>query len=67
MAKSIVDFLVELDTNSKLMESYKRDPVTTASDYGLSNEELTLIKEKNWDEVTRRFDDTEKAIRVVNY
>ncbi|NDV93132.1 hypothetical protein GTH32_18340 [Alteromonas sp. 345S023] len=67
MAKSIVDFLVELDTNSKLMEAYKRDPVTTASDYGLSQEELTLIKEKNWDEVSKRFDDTEKAIRVVNY
>ena len=26
MAKSIQDFLVELDTNSKLMEAYKKRP-----------------------------------------
>lgn len=67
MAKSIVDFLVELDTNSKLMEAYKKDPVAVAANYGLSNEELKLIENKDWDEVAKRFDDTSKAIRVVNY
>lgn len=67
MAKSIVDFLVELDTNSKLMEAYKKDPVATAADFGLSGEELKLIEDKNWEEVSKRFDDIKKAPRVINY
>ncbi len=67
MAKSIVDFLVELDTNSKLMEAYKQDTVGTASKYGLSDEELKLIEDKNWDEVKKRFDDESKVTKVVHY
>lgn len=67
MAKSIVDFLIELDTNSQLMEAYKKDAVATARNYGLSGEDLKLIEDKNWDEVSKRFDDENKAIRVVNY
>ena len=67
MASSLIDFLEELDTNSKLMESYKNDPVATAAKYGLSDEDLTLIKEQNWDEVKKRFDDASKANRVVSY
>jgi hypothetical protein len=67
MAQSIVDFLEELDTNSKLMEAYKQDPVGTARKYGLVDDELRLIEEKDWDEVKRRFDDASKATRVINY
>ncbi|MDB2330524.1 hypothetical protein N9V74_02315 [Alteromonas sp.] len=67
MEQSIVDFLEELDTNSKLMEAYKKDPVGTARAYGLVDDELRLIEEKNWDEVKRRFDDASKATRVINY
>ncbi|BFT29539.1 hypothetical protein D210916BOD24_07150 [Alteromonas sp. D210916BOD_24] len=67
MAKSIVDFLIELDTNSQLMEAYKQDPVATATKYGLSDEDLKLIKDQNWDEVKKRFDDESKVTRVVHY
>ena len=67
MASSLIDFLEELDTNSKLMEAYKNGPVATAAKYGLSDEDLTLIKEQNWDEVKKRFDDASKANRVVSY
>ncbi|GFD66927.1 hypothetical protein [Alteromonas sp. KUL106] len=67
MAQSIVDFLVELDTNSKLMEAYKKDPVGTATKYGLPEDEIKIIAEKNWDELSSRFDDTSKTIRVINY
>jgi len=68
MAKNtIVDFLVELDSNSKLMDAYKKDPVGTAEKYGLSGDDLQLIKDKKWDEVAKRFDDTSHAIRVIDY
>ncbi|GFD95530.1 hypothetical protein KUL156_48040 [Alteromonas sp. KUL156] len=67
MAQSIVDFLVELDTNSKLMEAYKKDPEGTATKYGLPEDEIKIIAEKNWDELSSRFDDTSKTIRVINY
>jgi hypothetical protein len=67
MASSLIDFLEELDTNSKLIEAYKNAPVATAAKYGLSDEDLTLIKEQNWDEVKKRFDDASKANRVVSY
>ncbi|WP_334064234.1 hypothetical protein [Alteromonas genovensis] len=67
MANSLIDFLEELDTNSNLMEAYKKDPVGTAEKYGLSDEDLTLIKEQNWDEVRKRFNDESKANRVVSY
>ncbi|WP_420933564.1 hypothetical protein ACOJR9_14075 [Alteromonas sp. A081] len=67
MASSLIDFLEELDTNSNLMEAYKKNPVATAAQYGLSDEDVTLIEEQNWDEVKRRFDDVSKANRVVSY
>ncbi len=67
MAKSIVDFLVELDTNSKLMEAYKKDPVATATKYGLPDDEVQIIADKKWDELSKRFDDSSKTIRVINY
>lgn len=67
MAKSIQDFLIELDTNSKLMEAYKNDPVATAKKYGLSAEEVKIIADQNWDELSKRFDDTSKTIRVISY
>lgn len=67
MAKSIQDFLVELDTNSKLMEAYKNDPVATAKKYGLPADEVKIIADKNWDELSKRFDDTSKTIRVISY
>ncbi len=46
MAKSIEDFLVELDTNSKLMEAYKNAPVATAKKYGLSADEVKIIADQ---------------------
>ena len=67
MAKSIQDFLVELDTNSKLMEAYKSYPVATAKKYGLPADEVKIIADKNWDELSKRFDDTSKTIRVISY
>ena len=67
MATSIQDFLVELDTNSKLMEAYKSAPVATAKKYGLSDNEVKIIEEQNWEELSKRFDDTSKTIRVVSY
>ena len=67
MAKSIQDFLVELDTNSKLMEAYKSDPGATAKKYGLPADEVKIIADKNWDELSKRFDDTSKTIRVISY
>lgn len=67
MAKSIQDFMVELDTNSKLMDAYKNDPVATAKKYGLSADEVKIIADQNWDELSKRFDDTSKTIRVVSY
>ena len=67
MAKSIQDFVVELDTNSKLMEAYKSAPVATAKKYGLPADEVKIIADKNWDELSKRFDDTSKTIRVISY
>lgn len=67
MAKSIEEFLVELDTNSELMAKYKKDPVGTAKKYGLSDEEVKLIEDQSWDEVEKRFNDTKRAIRIISY
>jgi hypothetical protein len=67
MAKSLEDFLIELDTNSDLMKAYEKDPVGTAEQYGLSEEDVKLIKDKNWEEIEKRFADQNKAPRVVHY
>ncbi|WP_338518388.1 hypothetical protein [Alteromonas gracilis] len=66
MAKSLEDFLIELDTNSDLMKAYEKDPVGTAEQYGLSEEDVKLIKDKNWEEIEKRFADQNKAPRVVH-
>jgi hypothetical protein len=67
MANSLEDFLIELDTNSELMQAYKDDPVGTAEQYGLSEEDVKLIRDKNWEEIEKRFADQNKAPRVVHY
>lgn len=67
MTKSIEEFLVELDTNSELMEAYKEDAVATVTQYGLSKEDVKLFEDKNWEEIEKRFSDETKAPRVINY
>lgn len=37
------DFLKELGTNAELLEDYKKDPVKTMQDYGLTEEEIKAI------------------------
>ena len=63
--KTIVDFLVELDSNSKLMDAYKRTlwELQKSTVYLVN---LQLIKDQDWDEVAKRFDDTSKATRVIS-
>ncbi|MFT6343505.1 MAG: hypothetical protein ACJAWQ_000555 [Paraglaciecola sp.] len=56
MAKSLVDFLEELDSNAELKESYLKDPVATAKNYGLTDEEVAIIKNKDWDTVRKQFE-----------
>lgn len=65
MAKSLVDFLEELDTNSTLMEAYKQDPVGTARGYDLSEADVKLIEEQRWDQVRQQFEDLGKSIKVI--
>ena len=56
MAKSLVDSLEELDSNAELKESYLKDPVATAKNYGLTDEEVAIIKNKDWDTVRKQFE-----------
>jgi hypothetical protein len=56
MARSLVDFLEELDSNAELKESYLKDPVATAKNYGLTDEEVAIIKNKDWDTVRKQFE-----------
>ncbi|MCF2949847.1 hypothetical protein L0668_17140 [Paraglaciecola aquimarina] len=65
MSKTLVNFIEELDTNAKLLETYKANPVGTAKDYGLSEEDVKIIEDKNWDELSKRFEDLGKAPRNI--
>jgi hypothetical protein len=56
MARSLVDFLEELDSNAELKESYLKDPVATAKNYGLTDEDVAIIKNKDWDAVQKQFE-----------
>ena len=56
MAKSLVDFLEELDSNAELKESYLKDPVAAAKNYGLKDEDVAIIKNKDWDAVRKQFE-----------
>lgn len=67
MAKSIVDFIEELDRNAELKEEYMKDPTGTAERYGLSEEDVKTIKNKDWDKVKKAFDDLSKSSRVVGH
>jgi hypothetical protein len=67
MTKSLVDFLEELDTNAELKEAYLKDPVATATSYGLADEDVKIIKNKDWDTVKRKFENLNKHIKVHSY
>jgi hypothetical protein len=67
MAKSLVDFLEELDSNAELKESYLKDPVATAKNYGLTDEEVAIIKNKDWDAVKKQFENLDKGPKVISH
>ncbi|MGK0305440.1 MAG: hypothetical protein ACI8UG_001188 [Gammaproteobacteria bacterium] len=56
MARSLVDFLEELDSSAELKESYLKDPVATAKNYGLTDEDVAIIKNEDWDAVRKQFE-----------
>lgn len=65
MSKTLVNFIEELDSNAKLLEEYKANPVDTAKAYKLSDEDVKIIEDKNWDELSKRFEDLGKAAKNV--
>jgi hypothetical protein len=65
--KTLAEFLIELDSNAKLKDDYLKDPVTTASDYGLAPEDISIIKEQDWDRVRQQFEELGKAIKIHSY
>jgi hypothetical protein len=67
MARSLVDFLEELDSNAELKESYLKDPVATAKNYGLTDEEVAIIKNKDWDAVKKQFENLDKGPKVISH
>ena len=67
MAKSLTDFLEELDSNAELKESYLKNPVATAMTHGLADDDVNVIKNKDWDTVKKRFESLEKGSKVHTY
>jgi hypothetical protein len=67
MAKSLVDFLEELDSNAKLKEAYLKDPVATASTYGLADEDVKIIENKDWEAVQKLFEGAGKSTKTISY
>lgn len=67
MAKSLVDFLEELDSNAELKESYLKDTVVTAKNYGLTDEEVAIIKNKDWDAIKKQFENLDKSPKVISH
>jgi hypothetical protein len=67
MAKSLSDFLEQLDSNAELKESYLKDPIATATAYGLTDEDVNVIKNKDWDTVIKRFESSGKGSKVHTY
>ena len=67
MAKSLADFLEELDSNAELKGSYLKDPVATATTYGLTDGDVNVIKNKDWDTVKKQFENLGKGPKVHTY
>jgi len=67
MATSLADFLEELDSNAELKEAYLKDPVATATAYGLADEDVNVIKNKDWDTVRQRFQSAGVPIKNQTY
>ncbi len=65
--KTLADFLEELDSNAKLKDAYLNDAVATAQSYGLADEYVTLIKNKDWDAMTKRFENSDQVVKVHTY
>ncbi|XOV80390.1 MAG: hypothetical protein ACFHVJ_05410 [Aestuariibacter sp.] len=67
MAKTLVDFIEELDTNASLREEYLKDPVGTAKRNGLSDEDINTIKNKDWETVSKQFEDLSKSSKNIDH
>ena len=67
MAKSLADFLEELDSNAELKDAYLKSPVATAEKYGLADDDVALIKNKDWDAVQRQFENLGVDPKVHTY
>tara|TARA_R110000868_G_scaffold240118_7_gene494614 strand:+ start:235 stop:438 length:204 start_codon:yes stop_codon:yes gene_type:complete len=67
MAKSLADFLEELDRNAKLKETYLKNPVATATKYGLAEKDVALIRNKDWEAVQNQFENLGSDPKVHTY
>ncbi|MGS2721691.1 hypothetical protein [Paraglaciecola aestuariivivens] len=67
MARSLIDFLEELDSNAKLKEAYLKDPVGTAQSYGLGDDDIELIKNQDWEKAKQMFESEGKPIKTHTY
>lgn len=67
MAKSLADFLEELDSNAELKEAYSKSPVATAEKYGLALDDVELIKNKDWEAVQKKFENLGVDPKVHSY
>jgi len=51
MTKTLTNFLSQLSTDVKLVESFKQDPAATMKKYGVSDEHQQLVLDQKYDEI----------------
>lgn len=54
MTDKLVEYVIELNSNPSALEKHNADPECAAADFGLDKNDITLIKNEDAEEITKR-------------
>lgn len=57
----LVDYIVELNADAKMLAKHNADSEGAARAYGLSDDDIELVKSQNHDEIKARFANVQGA------
>ncbi len=61
------EFLKEIGCNAELLECYKKDPVKTMQNYGLSEEEIEAVRKLDMDKIKELVGDECDYLTIIHH
>jgi len=63
MTDKLVEYVIELNTNPEALEKHNTDPANAAAEFGLDTKDISIITNKDTEEVKQRCASSTKDVK----